>query len=189
MSKLPNITENFALNFINSRVYRNNRLIEFITDLDSLREWAVIPLDNDIEYNTNLSVFNTCLDDVESLDEIIEFRDSLHGQLTKIAQDKSLIDDLKKDIEGFITKHPFTIIFVDNHPLFVPVESGTNGIRTLMYLSLTEIIKSDDIKKLSCCANENCPLIFINHTGRRKWCSMKLCGNRNKVEKFLNKSR
>ncbi|WP_425203523.1 CGNR zinc finger domain-containing protein [Priestia megaterium] len=31
-------------------------------------------------------------------------------------------------------------------------------------------------------------LLFIDLTGRRKWCSMKICGNRKKVARFQHKN-
>ncbi|HDR6823126.1 TPA: CGNR zinc finger domain-containing protein, partial [Bacillus thuringiensis] len=33
----------------------------------------------------------------------------------------------------------------------------------------------------------DCVLLFIDKSGKRKWCSMKICGNRKKVAKFQDR--
>ena len=189
MIDFPNVTENFALNFINSRIFRNGNYVELIKSIDDLREWAEVPLDDKIEHNTQLSIFNTCLDQVTRIEEVIKLRNELHECLTNLAENTENIEVLKNEIEEFTINHPFTIIFVDDFPLYVPLDSGVTGMKSLMYLSLSELIKNGEMKKIACCANEECPLLFINQSGRRKWCSMKICGNRNKVERFLEKNK
>lgn len=187
MNELPNITNNIALNFINSQLFRNGKLIELIDSLSSLENWTEQPLMDDLEYNTQLSIFNTCLECTDSLDDIIELRDKLHLLLTALSRQEKEISMLKKVIEDSLLAHPIRLVFVDTIPLYVPVDSGVSGIKCLIHFSLAKLVESGDINKLSSCANKDCPLLFINQTGRRKWCSMKICGNRHKVERFENK--
>ncbi|MGX6988867.1 CGNR zinc finger domain-containing protein [Leuconostoc fallax] len=36
-------------------------------------------------------------------------------------------------------------------------------------------------------ANPKCVLLFVDESGRRKWCSIQICGNRHKVQNILKK--
>lgn len=189
MTNLSNVTENLALNFCNSTIHRNGKIIELIENVSVLQRWSEVPLDNLKEYNRQLSIFNSLIDDgVSSLDELLAFRNELHDLLVTSVTNPNEIEHLTKEVELYLVNHPFSLIFVDEwQPLLVPVSSGLEGIKSLMYLSVVELFKTNQFSKLSCCANEKCPLLFINQSGRRKWCSMALCGNRNKVERFLQK--
>ncbi|MCI0614719.1 ABATE domain-containing protein [bacterium] len=54
-----------------------------------------------------------------------------------------------------------------------------------------ELLTSKDLRLLRQCRDAKCGWIFIDRSQgrRRKWCSMKDCGNRAKVRTFLKKSR
>jgi predicted RNA-binding Zn ribbon-like protein len=56
----------------------------------------------------------------------------------------------------------------------------------LLSLSTEALLTSDDISKLRACGNLECRWLFLdtskNHT--RRWCDMKICGNRMKARRF-----
>lgn len=54
-----------------------------------------------------------------------------------------------------------------------------------------EFLTSDDLHKLRTCANEGCRWLFIDVTknGGRRWCDMRLCGNRIKAKQFRERHR
>lgn len=43
------------------------------------------------------------------------------------------------------------------------------------------LLTSDDVRMLRFCGDDTCSGIFIDHTGRRKWCLDLSCGNRARV--------
>lgn len=185
----PNITENLVLNFCNTKILKQGKLVDLFNTIDSFKLWLEIPIDKNEDYNRQLSVMYSCLDTSLNIEDVKQLREELSKIFTRVIHDVDTIDDVKEEIESFIGSSPFTLIFVDKDPLMIPVEKGIMGMKTILFLSLVSLIQSDELKKLTKCANEECPLFFINQSGRRKWCSMKLCGNRNKVEKFLNKAK
>ena len=187
--KLPNLTDNFALNFVNSRIVRHDKIKELIRSIEDLKKWTELPNENNIEYNTQLSILSSFLDEEIDIKDLIVFRDSIHASLREMALGEKQIIEIKEEIESFMETHSFTLVFVENIPLFIPTDNGVEGIKTLIYLSLSELIRTEEINKLSCCANEQCLNLFINQSGRRKWCSMKICGNRNKVGRFGEKKK
>lgn len=183
----PNITDNFALNFLNTRLTRNGKIIELIDSVDNLKEWSESPIEKGASYNTQLSIFSTYIEGIDTLDSVIIFRNYLHELLVSFINREITEDKIKKLIEEETLDNPFSLIFVEKKVIYVPTKYGLEGIKALVFLSLSELIESKELNKLSRCANDSCPLLFINKNGRRKWCSMKICGNRSKVERFENK--
>lgn len=55
--------------------------------------------------------------------------------------------------------------------------------------SAAELIAEGAAAPLRKCANAKCPLFFydLSRTGRRRWCSMAVCGNRSKVAAFARR--
>ena len=56
----------------------------------------------------------------------------------------------------------------------------------LLSLSAAELMTSDDMDRVRACGNPECRWLFLdtskNHT--RRWCDMKICGNRIKARRF-----
>jgi predicted RNA-binding Zn ribbon-like protein len=68
------------------------------------------------------------------------------------------------------------------------------GFETLLWpivRSAAELLASDNLPFVRACSSKTCQWFFLdtskNH--RRRWCSMKLCGNRAKVRKFYARQR
>jgi predicted RNA-binding Zn ribbon-like protein len=49
-----------------------------------------------------------------------------------------------------------------------------------------ELLTSDVFPRVRVCGDESCAWLFVDTTrsGTRRWCDMKICGNRNKVRRF-----
>jgi len=56
----------------------------------------------------------------------------------------------------------------------------------LLSLSTAELLTSDEMERVRACGNAECRWLFLdtskNHT--RRWCDMKICGNRMKARRF-----
>ena len=68
------------------------------------------------------------------------------------------------------------------------------GFETMLWpivRSAAELLASDNLPFVRACSSKTCQWFFLdtskNH--RRRWCSMKLCGNRAKVRKFYARQR
>jgi predicted RNA-binding Zn ribbon-like protein len=56
--------------------------------------------------------------------------------------------------------------------------------------SVAELLTSDQASRVRECAGpEPCGFLFLNPTGRRRWCSMTDCGNRAKARRHYARSR
>lgn len=72
---------------------------------------------------------------------------------------------------------------------FIAREGGLDWLLAALARSGAEIIAEATLARLRHCANPNCGLFFYDNsrTGRRRWCSMAVCGNRSKVAAFARK--
>src|SRR4029077_3070203 len=72
---------------------------------------------------------------------------------------------------------------------FVAREGGLDWLLAAVARSGAELIAEGAGARLRMCANLRCGLFFYDNsrTRRRRWCSMAVCGNRNKVAAFARK--
>ena len=63
---------------------------------------------------------------------------------------------------------------------------GFDAIAWRIARSAAELLSSDELGFVRACSSKSCQWLFLdtskNH--RRRWCSMKLCGNRSKAQRF-----
>lgn len=52
-----------------------------------------------------------------------------------------------------------------------------------------DLLTSEDIERVKICDCPQCGWLFIDRTGRRRWCSMSTCGNRAKVMAYARRHR
>ncbi|HEX8221597.1 MAG TPA: ABATE domain-containing protein [Chloroflexia bacterium] len=52
--------------------------------------------------------------------------------------------------------------------------------------SAAELLTSEELTKVKSCPGEGCAYLFmdLSRNGKRRWCEMDVCGNRNKVKRF-----
>lgn len=52
-----------------------------------------------------------------------------------------------------------------------------------------DLLTSGDVRDVSACPGRGCGWLFTNPTGRRRWCSMAICGNRAKARRHAERHR
>jgi predicted RNA-binding Zn ribbon-like protein len=55
--------------------------------------------------------------------------------------------------------------------------------------SAADLLTSADLEAVGRCPGEQCGWLFLDPTGRRRWCTMAVCGNRAKVRRFAERAR
>jgi predicted RNA-binding Zn ribbon-like protein len=72
---------------------------------------------------------------------------------------------------------------------FIAREGGLDWLLAAVARSAAELVAEGPGARLRLCANPRCGLFFYDNsrTHRRRWCSMAICGNRNKVAAFARK--
>lgn len=74
---------------------------------------------------------------------------------------------------------------------FVARESGLEWLLAAIARSAAELVVEGSGAPIRRCANPACRLFFYDdsRTHQRRWCSMKVCGNRHKVAAFLKRKK
>lgn len=72
---------------------------------------------------------------------------------------------------------------------YIAREGGLDWLLAAVARSAAEILADGSQTHLRLCANPGCGLFFWDNsrTHRRRWCSMAVCGNRNKVASFARR--
>jgi predicted RNA-binding Zn ribbon-like protein len=52
-----------------------------------------------------------------------------------------------------------------------------------------DLLASEDLNRVKACPGDDCGWVFVDRSGRRRWCSMSACGNRAKVRAFAARHR
>jgi predicted RNA-binding Zn ribbon-like protein len=124
---------------------------------------------------------------------ILRLRESLRAIFSAVVQEKHYpaswvepINEILRITEG----HDELVAHDGGWSLqFVAREGGLEWMLAAIARSAAELLVEGQQAPIRRCANPSCRLFFYDdsRTHRRRWCSMKLCGNRNKVAAFLKR--
>lgn len=53
--------------------------------------------------------------------------------------------------------------------------------------AVTDLLESDLVDRVRRCPGEGCGWLFVDRSGRRRWCDMAVCGNRAKARSFADR--
>ncbi|MDZ5607979.1 CGNR zinc finger domain-containing protein [Bacillus pseudomycoides] len=181
----PLISGDISIDLINTEVIRWGTKHELLTDTEKLNDWLHILS----EHNPSLKWLLTHKTDTllnEDLKQLLLFRDSLRTLFEKNIQKQGVIESVHIE-EIQLLANTVSYSFQLFHDTIIPIPNGTfyECIQSLIALNVLQLIANNQLQYLRHCQNEACILLFLDKTGRRKWCSMKICGNRNKVTKHV----
>jgi predicted RNA-binding Zn ribbon-like protein len=74
---------------------------------------------------------------------------------------------------------------------FANEDESADGFLRPVIRAAAELLVSPARARVRECASDRCSWLFIDHspTQRRRWCSMKTCGNRDKVRRFYERNK
>jgi predicted RNA-binding Zn ribbon-like protein len=127
------------------------------------------------------------------LTRAIHVRDALREIFTALVRHEPIASEWIKPINDVlrITEGHDELTPVDRRwkIVFVARETGLDWLLAAIARSAAEIVLEGDAAKVRVCANPTCGLFFCDksRTHKRRWCSMAICGNRNKVASFARR--
>jgi predicted RNA-binding Zn ribbon-like protein len=70
--------------------------------------------------------------------------------------------------------------------LATPAGQGLDAVLTPVVREAVDLLTAVPAPRIGTCADQTCAWLFVDTTrsGTRRWCDMKICGNRNKVRRF-----
>jgi predicted RNA-binding Zn ribbon-like protein len=79
-----------------------------------------------------------------------------------------------------------TVRFENGRPLLAPDGDGATAAIGRIVATVAGLVPTDEWKRLKGCRDENCRVAFYDKSRNRSraWCSMEVCGNREKARSF-----
>jgi predicted RNA-binding Zn ribbon-like protein len=128
------------------------------------------------------------------LTRAVRLRDSLREIFTSLVKTEPVAAALAKPINDIlrITEGHDELLQSDDgrwRLQFIAREEGLDWLLAAVARSAAEIVLEGDLANVRVCANPACGLFFCDksRTHKRRWCSMAICGNRNKVASFARR--
>ena len=81
--------------------------------------------------------------------------------------------------------------FENGRPILAPEGDGARGAIGHIVATVAELAPTDDWKRLKGCRDDQCRVAFYDQSRNRSraWCSMEVCGNREKARSFRARHR
>ncbi|WP_117170263.1 CGNR zinc finger domain-containing protein [Paraliobacillus sediminis] len=179
------------INLVNTTNISNNKEVDILSDKSSTLQWIkennllrqsdAIDLENKelinsliIELHSLRKLCNIILFDIEQKGEV---------SLNATNQLKKIVEKLKVNIT----------INSENNILVMVSEGETVEDQVLYNIigSIIHTLENTSIDRIRNCEHEECILYFVDtsKSGKRRWCSMELCGNRKKAAEFYAKKK
>ncbi|PRT03173.1 RNA-binding protein [Bacillus thuringiensis] len=184
--QFPLISGNLSLDLVNTELVRRGQRYDLLITNEDVLEWlhvikVSLPFWNEktfirIQEHTN-----------QVTSSILEVREVLRKQFEVIADQHEISNDFVTYLEKQIEKAPFTYKIIEQQLVSIPVGEIEDVLASLIAFDALTLIAENKLIFLKRCSNPDCVLLFIDKSGKRKWCSMKICGNRKKVAKFQDR--
>jgi predicted RNA-binding Zn ribbon-like protein len=183
----PEHDSELFVDFVNTLELTNGQPDERLPDAESLRAWLL---------ERGLCGARQPLGAIDaSLDAFRDLRALLHRATERVATGDRPTGDQLRRLNRFLRDglHYHQIRPVDGGSRFTVAQVGDDlaQARATIAGSFAHYLAEHDIDRLRVCANDGCRWRFIDRSpgGRRRWCDMRVCGNRAKVARHRARAR
>lgn len=185
-NKFPLLSGNISLDLVNTEVVRWGQKSDLLINNEDILDWIYVVNKDNLFWNEQLFIQATeRLTQVTS--NILELRNIIRKEFEAIADSRQISNDFIAFLEKKIEKAPFKYKLIENKLISFPIGEIEDILLSLIALDILTLIEENKLIFLKRCSNPECVLLFIDVSRRRKWCSMKICGNRKKVERFQHR--
>ncbi|MCL6443385.1 MAG: CGNR zinc finger domain-containing protein [Alicyclobacillus sp.] len=119
--------------------------------------------------------------------KVHQFRQEVRFNLQRLSAGEGVSPQFVERLEGYVERAPLTMKLNAGKVVYVPVGDSVEKLCSLVAVDILRMIDDGRIDRLRKCANPKCMFMFVDTSGRRKWCSMQRCGNRIKVTRHIRR--
>ncbi|MBK5484850.1 CGNR zinc finger domain-containing protein [Peribacillus sp. TH16] len=185
-NKFPLISGNLSLDLVNTELVKRGQRHDLLLLERDVLEWLhVIKTENAFWDDRLFLKIEERIGQVFLC--ILEMRAVLRERFELIADGQSIPDEFISFLENKIEKAPFIYKLINQKLIPSPIGEIVDVLLSLIAFDALTLIETNKLSSLKRCSNPDCVLLFIDESGRRKWCSMKICGNRKKVARFQHR--
>ena len=188
------ISNNLALDFINSRPVLQGQPKELLNSFDSLMRWYVaaglLVEEAGAEFHGR---WRDTPEAAAALEQALAFRERLREEILRVEASKGIRPRMITELNHLLQKHVLPLQIVPLAEGFAEEFRFAPGVPTdllgpLVYAA-ADLFTKFDFRRIRKC--QSCVLHFYDTTknATRRWCSMKICGNRAKVASYVARQR
>ncbi|WP_416147657.1 CGNR zinc finger domain-containing protein [Salipaludibacillus sp. HK11] len=182
-NKFPLISGYLSLDLVNTEIVRRGQRHNLMLSEEDLMDWLHVIKERNSYWDDNQ--FLKVRERIgQVLLCIIEMRTVLRDNFELIADGQSVPDQFIDFLEKNVEKAPFRYKLIHQKLIPIPVGEIEDTLLSLISFDVLTLIETKKLSSLKRCSNPDCVLLFFDESGRRKWCSMKICGNRKKAARF-----
>ncbi|CAN5702740.1 ABATE domain-containing protein [soil metagenome] len=189
------VGNHLAVDFVNTLLVNEEGPVELLPDTASLRRWCnAVGLLKGAEKDQFAQTWDKSPAVRRFLEEILVFREKLRSTILRLESGKNPESAFLRELNEKLLAYPHRYVVVLSR-------SGTRMQKHLdaaahptdlwreLANSVAHLITDVPVSRLRKC--ERCVVNFydISKKGSRRWCSMHLCGNREKVSTYRRKQR
>lgn len=176
-NKYSYVSEYLFINFLNTINIKKVTVTDFLEEPNGLQDWLCFMETQKVLTGQQAKMLRKFPIDANLLKE---FRNDWRSYFTEP-------DLLQKAFKDLATYTKSTPLYFDEQFRPVPSEGGTKGLLALLSFDILQASRKGVLRKLKKCENPVCYAFFINASGKQKWCSMEVCGNRQKAKRHYVK--
>ncbi|OXM83075.1 CGNR zinc finger domain-containing protein [Paenibacillus rigui] len=186
LEKIQFLSNSLSLNLVNTEENRRGKRHDLLVTEQQAAYWL------EVMFSEQVILTEQFAQRIHFTQESVTALRELRGLLRKGFQD--IADGLQVDelwihaLESYTNKAPFTFVFKENKLLPTPCGAFVDSLLSLVAYDALELMANGKLATLHRCSNPKCLWMYMDATGKRKWCSMKICGNRMKVARHKDRS-
>jgi predicted RNA-binding Zn ribbon-like protein len=164
------------LDLLNTTPFDGTVQHDFIATPEFCRRWlaaAHLPSTNAGQQERELQVFRETL------------RTAVNQLRNASAVPDAVLDAVNAHLEGTVLRFKLTIVN-GKAQLEERLDSGSNGPAGIIAEDFARFVCGHEPERLKRCSNPACSMVFYDRgkNNARRWCTMSLCGNRDKVARY-----
>jgi len=171
------LSDYLFINLLNTINGRNNIFTDFLEEEGLMDEWLSLMKERGLLNFEQVAKINESPIDIK---KIQLFREQCRAFFLEPETKSTFLGNLASNTE----KSP---LFFDKAFRPTPSKGGTDGLISLIAYDMLTAHHNGLFPKIKKCKSDTCYALFVDTSGRRKWCSMEVCGNRTKVRKYYAK--
>jgi predicted RNA-binding Zn ribbon-like protein len=191
-SKFLFVADDPCLDFLNTQMILKGEPIDTLETFEDLVEWV---RESPIEVNVDLNSKKLNREGEQALNEAKQFRKVLRDTVINLIHQKRVPDSTLEAINHYMRLR-------DSHPVLLRQKNrflkksddkiqSPNDLLAVIAETAANLFSTVDFSLIHKCENEKCILFFYDTTRNhaRRWCSMTVCGNRQKAATHYEKVR
>ncbi|ANU13265.1 CGNR zinc finger domain-containing protein [Planococcus halocryophilus] len=171
------VSDYLFINFLNTINIKKIAVTDFLEEENGIEDWISFMVKQGILTLQQVEQLEKSSIDVKKMKD---FRDQWRNYFEES-------EELQNAIESLAMYTKQTPLYFDHSLKPIPSKGGTEGLLAMLSFEMLQASQSGIFKKLKKCDSSLCYAFFIDTSGKRKWCSMEVCGNREKARRHYAK--